>query len=123
MLFSASDSHDGLTFALISFFFLQVWSDVLADVARVNACRCNFQYDNLPPIPCRHHNARENHIYYPAANLGSMVEYWYLENENYDYHSRQCDGGTICEHYLNVSNDIDSKKLWYMGLERSIHAK
>ena len=47
-------------------------------------------------------------VYYPAANLGSMVKYWYLENENYDYHSRQCDGGTICEHYLNVSNDIEA---------------
>ena len=97
-----------IIFASLFFFFLQVWSTELADVARVNACQCNFQYADLPPIPFRHHHARENHVYYPAANLGSMVEYWYLENENYNYHSRQCDRRTICEHYLNVSNDKEA---------------
>ena len=32
-----------------------------------------------------------------------MVVYWYLENEYYNYFTRQCDEGAICEHYLNVS--------------------
>ena len=83
---------------------MQVWSDDLADIAAVNACQCNFQYTDLPPIPYRQHHARENHIYYPANNLGSMVAYWYLEHEDYNYRNRQCYDDSICEHYLNVSS-------------------
>ena len=83
---------------------MQVWSDDLADIAAMNACQCNFQYTNLSPINYRQYYARENHIYYPANNLGSMVAYWYLKNENYNYQHRRCDENTICEHYLNVSS-------------------
>ena len=93
-------------------YLLQAWSDALADVAAVNACQCNFQPANLPPIPYRNHYARENHIYYPANNLGSMVAYWYLEHENYNCYSGQCDGDATCEHYLNVSSYIRCMGLW-----------
>ena len=84
---------------------LQVWSNELAQLAAVNACACNYQHANLPPIPYRNHFARENHIVYAANDLGIMVAYWYLEYELYDYANRQCNTSDygVCEHYLNVS--------------------
>ena len=95
---------------------LQVWSDDLANIAARNACQCNFQYTDLPPIPYKQPHARENHIYYPAINLGSMVAYWYQEHVDYNFIHGQCYQDSICEHYLNVSSYC-----WCPSRPRNVH--
>ena len=82
---------------------MQYWSPELASLAAENACRCNFKYNGLPPIPYKNHYARENHNYYPQLDLQYMIHYWFEESYYYHYQYLSCYKKGYCEHYLNVS--------------------
>ena len=82
---------------------LQYWSDELAAIAAESACMCNFQEADIPPRPFKNHFARENHIYSTENNLGDMTRHWFEEYVHYNFSTRECAEGQICEHYINVS--------------------